>query len=305
MTGLTTAIGQAQKELFDRSVPGKAKAAADLHLPHGPGRAWLPVYVQTVRGLISVGCWLMLIVSVAVGFFHVRPRSLVYSPDVLFFSLFIGGVLAAGLLLAMSFSMSALGSLIGTRKIGSAQDPIYLANVRTLERRVLALMIANWLGAAFVEFLALSNYLRDQWHRSTGQYAIALIGGCLIAGLYVWGFRWAWYKAAYDVAAQESIRDYQVEVYARRKNSTDAGDALLQEADRSLGAVAGLAGTISMRRGKLSRDLDDFDGRIDDQKHRLRSVDTEFLAEEKKELERIDAEIRILTRKSQAGVYLS
>lgn len=289
MKELTESVQKAHTGLFIVSTPGPAAAAAKLDLNYS-GKDLIPAYILSLRACASVFSWLTLWVSVLVGLFQVSPKGILSAPGALGFSSFVAAFIATALVLAICYGYSSLGSANATRS--KDDDGLKAIDSSSLSNAVFAGTFALWLALGFIESQALSAYIRSSFHANSGQQAMSWVGGYLIAGVYVLGLAWAWYRTAYVPVAAQSVKDYRSHIYEKRKESNDAEDVALQTADRSLGVVMGDMNEVRVCEEDFEDSFRRFDSQISAQRTKLDTVPDEYLTEEKDQIARLERELK-------------
>jgi hypothetical protein len=202
-------------EIGVRYVPGKttevdvlavpllleAEVAKTLNLPFGVG--FSDTLVKILKPVLTVLCWLMSSLSLGLGFRLLDAKNIFANPATVGLSLVMGGVVAIGLLVAITWMWKPLGAKIGsgrpTKEVAGLLIPVVLITLALL------------LGLAFLDAKAviLLNAARAALNPAFGiPMEVALLIGAVISGTYVIGLAGASFADGYTSAAKKSIADY-------------------------------------------------------------------------------------------------
>jgi hypothetical protein len=230
-------------EIGVRYVPGKttevdvlsvpmieeAEAAKRLGLPFGVG--FNDRLLRFFKPILTILCWLMSSLSLGLGFKILDTKKIFGNPTTVGLSLVMGGVVALGLLVAITSMWKALGTKIGagrpTREVVGLLIPIA------------AMTAALLLGVAVLDAKAviLLNAARAALNPAFAiPMGIAVLIGAVISGTYILGLAGTGFAESYSLAAKKSI-DAEIKGDENGKREAVKQTVLIREALEALADV--------------------------------------------------------------------
>ena len=175
-----------------------AEAARRLNLPFGVG--FSDTLVKVLKPILTLLCWLMSSMSLGLTFRLLDARNIFANPLMVALSLVMGGVVAVGLLVALTPGWKALGTKMGT---GRPKD-----EVTKMFIPVALITAALFVGLAFMDARAiiLLNAARAALNPAYAiPMSVALLIGLLLSGVYSLGLAGTAFASGYNAAARQNI----------------------------------------------------------------------------------------------------
>ena len=182
----------------------KAEAAKRLGLAYGTG--FSEKLTKFTKPPLTVFCWLLASLSLGLLFHQLSARRLTADPLSLFtsvLSLAMGGVVSLGLLVAMTWIWTPVGTKRGFARPGRE---VFWLKVWAVS--ITALFFAG-LAILDASAVVLLNAARAALNPTAAPpVGLALLSGAVLSGLYVIGLAYAVFAGGYTVAARENIDSF-------------------------------------------------------------------------------------------------
>jgi hypothetical protein len=262
----------------------EADAATKLDLPFGTG--FEDTRARFIKPILMLLCWLMSALSLGLGFRLLDPKDILANPATLVLSLVMGGVVALGLLLAITPLWRLVGIKVGSSR--PTEEVIWLLIPVAAVTMLLLLGLANLDAKALLLLNAAPAALNPARAIPLG---VAMLIGAVISGVYVLGMAGTAFAEGYTTEARKRIQaaikehENRAREEAKKTVPNQRTLAVLGEVENAKARVQDLKNQLKTLQQGFKHELDDIIGSLPD-------AQTTLTPEQRQELNNLRERVR-------------